>query len=308
MKFGAAMFFTDASMPPGELGPILEQRGFESLWVPEHSHIPVVRTKPFPGGPELPRPYYDIMDPFLVLIAAAVATKTLKVGTGVCLINQRDPIQTAKMVASIDQLSNGRFLFGVGNGWDKEEMEHHGTVYATRHKLSRERVEAMKLIWSEETPEYRGEFVNFAPMQTWPKPVQKPHPPVMIAGGGEQLTLRYVARLADACNVGGEPDGVKHKLEVLRRHCDAVQRDYATIEKTNIISLLLARDAAAVKAKRERLSARGPLRGFVGTPAEAIELIGQYQDAGVQLLINSDYRNDMETHELMASEVMPHFG
>ena len=160
MQFGAAMFFTDASMAPGELGPLLEERGFESLWVPEHSHIPVARTMPFPGGPELPRPYYDIMDPFLVLTAAAVATKTLKVGTGVCLINQRDPIQTAKMVASIDQLSGGRFLFGVGNGWDKEEMEHHGTVYATRHKLSRERVEAMKLIWTEETPEYQGEFVQ----------------------------------------------------------------------------------------------------------------------------------------------------
>ena len=172
MQFGAAMFFTEASMTPGELGPLLEQRGFESLWVPEHSHIPVTRSMPFPGGPVLQRPYYDIMDPFLVLTAAAVATKTLKIGTGVCLINQRDPIQTAKLVASLDQLSRGRFLFGVGNGWDKEEMEHHGTVYATRHKLSRERIEAMKLIWSEDTPEYHGEFVAFAPMQTWPKPVQ----------------------------------------------------------------------------------------------------------------------------------------
>jgi probable F420-dependent oxidoreductase len=194
MQFGAAMFFTGGSMMPGELGPLLEERGFESVWVPEHSHIPVVRTMPFPGGPELPRPYYDIMDPFLVLTAAAVATKTLKVGTGVCLINQRDPIQTAKMVASIDQLSRGRFLFGIGNGWDKEEMEHHGTVYATRHKLSRERIEAMKRIWIEETPEYHGEFVNFAPMQTWPKPVQKPHVPVIVGGAfpyGARRAVRY---------------------------------------------------------------------------------------------------------------------
>jgi probable F420-dependent oxidoreductase len=181
MQFGAAMFFTDASMTPGELGPLLEKRGFESLWVPEHSHIPLVRTKAFPGGPELPRPYYDIMDPFLVLTAAAVATKSLKVGTGVCLINQRDPIQTAKLVASLDQLSGGRFLFGVGNGWNKEEMEHHGTNYDTRHKLSRERIEAMKAIWSHDTAEYHGEFVNFAPMQTWPKPVQQPFP--IIVGG-----------------------------------------------------------------------------------------------------------------------------
>jgi probable F420-dependent oxidoreductase len=194
MQFGAAMFFTDASMTPGELGPMLEERGFESLWVPEHSHIPVVRTMPFPGGPELPRPYYDIMDPFLVLTAAAVATKSLRVGTGVCLINQRDPIQTAKMVASIDQLSRGRFLFGIGNGWDKEEMEHHGTVYATRHKLSRERVDAMKRIWTEDTAEYHGEFVNFAPMQTWPKPIQKPHVPVIVGGAfpyGASRAVRY---------------------------------------------------------------------------------------------------------------------
>ena len=158
----------------GELGPLLEQRGFESLWVPEHSHIPVVRTTPFPGGRDCRAPYYDIMDPFLVLTAAAVATKTLKVGTGVCLINQRDPIQTAKLVASIDQLSDGRFLFGVGNGWNNEEMENHGTAFETRHKLSRERIEAMKAIWTQDTAEYHGEFVNFAPMQTWPKPVQKP--------------------------------------------------------------------------------------------------------------------------------------
>jgi probable F420-dependent oxidoreductase len=195
MQFGAAMFFTEASMTPGELGPLLEQRGFESLWVPEHSHIPVTRSMPFPGGPVLPRPYYDIMDPFLVLTAASVVTKSLKVGTGVCLINQRDPIQTAKLVASLDQLSRGRFLFGVGNGWDKEEMEHHGTAYATRHKLSRERIEAMKLIWSEETPEYHGEFVDFAPMQTWPKPVQKPFP--VIVGGAFPYGARRAVRYGD---------------------------------------------------------------------------------------------------------------
>jgi len=129
----------------------------------------------------------------------------------------------------------------------------------------------------------------------------------MIAGGGEQLTLRAVARLADACNIGGDLETVKHKLSVLRRHCEAAQRDYTTIEKTHNNSWLLARDEAAVAAKRQRLAARGPLRGFVGTVSEAIDLIGQYRDAGVQLLMNSDYRNDMESHELMAAEVMPHF-
>ena len=211
MQFGAAMFFTDASMTPGELGPLLEQRGFESLWVPEHSHIPLVRTKAFPGGPELPRPYYDIMDPFLVLTAAAVATKTLKVGTGVCLINQRDPIQTAKLVASLDQLSGGRFLFGVGNGWNKEEMEHHGTNFETRHKLSRERIEAMKAIWSQDTAEYHGEFVNFAPMQTWPKPVQQPFP--VIVGGAFPYGARRAVRYGD----GWIPGAGTHAARRYRR-------------------------------------------------------------------------------------------
>jgi probable F420-dependent oxidoreductase len=194
MLFGAAMFFTADSMAPGALGRTLEERGFESLWVPEHSHIPVTRSTPFPGGGDLPRPYFDIMDPFLVLTAAAVATTALKVGTGVCLINQRDPIHTAKMVSSIDQLSDGRFLFGVGNGWNREEMEHHGTNFATRHKLSRERIEAMQAIWTHDTAEYHGEFVNFAPMQTWPKPVQKPHPPLIVGGAwpyGARRAVRY---------------------------------------------------------------------------------------------------------------------
>ena len=194
MQFGAVMFFTDASMAPDELGALLEHRGFESLWVPEHSHIPLVRTKAFPGGAELPRPYYDIMDPFVVLTAAAAATKTLKLGTGVCLVNQRDPIHTAKSVASIDQLSRGRFLFGVGNGWNKEEMEHHGTVFETRHALSREHIEAMKRIWTCDTAEYHGALVNFAPMQTWPKPLQKPHPPVIVGGAfpfGARRAVRY---------------------------------------------------------------------------------------------------------------------
>src|ERR1700757_1377624 len=167
MHIGAAMFFTDYSMTPAELGTALEERGFESVWAPEHSHIPLTRKSPFPGGGDLPKKYYDAMDPFVSLTAAAAATKKLKVGTGVCLVNQRDPIQTAKLVASIDQVSGGRFLFGVGNGWNAEEMEDHGTVFASRAKLVRERVEAMKSIWTEAKPEYAGEFVNFGPMMAW---------------------------------------------------------------------------------------------------------------------------------------------
>ena len=194
MDFGAAMFFTDYSMSPGELGCALEQRGFESLWAPEHSHIPTSRASPFPSGGALPKKYYDVMDPFVTLTAAAAATTTLKIGTGVCLVQQRDPIQTAKLVASIDQLSQGRFLFGVGNGWNAEEMQDHGTAFNTRHKLARERIEAMKAIWTQDTAEYHGEFVNFDPMQAWPKPVQKPHPPVIVGGAfpyGARRAIRY---------------------------------------------------------------------------------------------------------------------
>jgi probable F420-dependent oxidoreductase len=194
MQFGASMFFTDYSMTPSALGQALEKRGFESIWAAEHSHIPLSRRTPFAGGGDLPKQYYDAMDPFVALTAAAMATKTLKVGTGVCLVNQRDPIQTAKLVASIDQVSGGRFLFGIGNGWNQDEMENHGTVFATRHKLVRERIEAMKAIWTQSKAEYHGEFVNFDPMMTWPKPVQKPHPPIIVGGAfpyGTRRAVRY---------------------------------------------------------------------------------------------------------------------
>jgi probable F420-dependent oxidoreductase len=191
MQFGASMFFTDYSTAPAALAQALEERGFESVWAAEHSHIPLSRRTPFAGGGELPKQYYEAMDPFVVLTAAAMASKTLKVGTGVCLVNQRDPIQTAKLVASIDQVSGGRFLFGIGNGWNQDEMENHGTVFATRHKLVRERIEAMKAIWTQTKAEYHGEFVNFDPMMSWPKPLQKPHPPIIVGG-----VFPYAARRA----------------------------------------------------------------------------------------------------------------
>jgi probable F420-dependent oxidoreductase len=194
MDFGASMFFTDYSMTPAALGRALEERGFESVWAPEHSHIPLSRKSSWPGGGELPKRYYDCMDPFISLTAAAAATTTLKLGTGVCLVNQRDPIQTAKLVASLDQLSGGRFLFGIGVGWNQDEMENHGTAFATRAKLTRERIEAMKEIWTKSKPEYHGEFVNFDPIMAWPKPVQKPYPPILVGGAfpqGARRALRY---------------------------------------------------------------------------------------------------------------------
>jgi probable F420-dependent oxidoreductase len=193
MQIGAAMFFTDYSMAPAELGRALEERGFESLWAPEHSHIPLSRKSPFPSGGELPKQYYDAMDPFVTLSVAASVTKKLKLGTGVCLVIQRDTIQTAKAVASLDQVSAGRFLFGIGGGWNQDEMEDHGTVYATRFKKMREQIEAMREIWTKTKPEYHGELVDFPPMMTWPKPVQNPLP--VIVGGafphGARRALRY---------------------------------------------------------------------------------------------------------------------
>jgi probable F420-dependent oxidoreductase len=194
MQIGAAMFFTDYSMSSVELARALEERGFESIWAPEHSHIPLTRKTPFADGGELPKQYYDVMDPFVTLAAAAAATKAIKLGTGVCLVIQRDTIQTAKLVASIDQVSGGRFLFGIGGGWNQDEMEDHGTVYATRFKKMREQIEAMKVIWSKTKPEYHGEIVDFPSMMTWPKPLQKPHPPVIVGGmfpHAARRALRY---------------------------------------------------------------------------------------------------------------------
>ncbi len=194
MDFGAAMFFTEYSMAPTELARELEARGFESVWAPEHSHVPLSRQSPFPSGGELPRQYGDVMDPFVTLTAAAAATTTIKLGTGVCLVVQRDPIQTAKSVASLDQVSGGRCLFGVGGGRNAEEMADHGTQFKTRFKLMRERIEAMQAIWTETKPEYHGEFVDFPPMMTWPKPVQQPHPPVIVGGmfpHAARRALRY---------------------------------------------------------------------------------------------------------------------
>jgi probable F420-dependent oxidoreductase len=204
MHIGVAMFFTDYWMTPQELAIAAEQRGFDSVWSPEHSHIPLSRKSAFPSGGELPKKYYDAMDPFVALMAAAAVTKTIKVGTGVCLVAQRDPIQTAKSVASIDQLSNGRFLFGIGNGWNRDEMENHGTKFETRHKLARERVEAMKAIWTKSKPEYHGDMVNFDPMMTWPKPAQKPHPPILVGGA-----FPYAARRALRYGDGWMPHRVR---------------------------------------------------------------------------------------------------
>src|SRR5438067_39900 len=193
MKLGLAMFPTDDAVRPAELGRIAEEHGFESLFLPEHTHIPASRRSPYPGGGELPREYSHTYDPFVALATAADATERITLATGICLVVERDPITTAKEVASLDHLSNGRFLFGVGAGWNREEMENHGTDPRRRFSLMRERVEAMKAIWTQDEAEYHGEHVDFDPIWSWPKPVQEPHPPVLIGGNGEKVIDRVVA-------------------------------------------------------------------------------------------------------------------
>jgi probable F420-dependent oxidoreductase len=194
MKLGVLMFATDYAIRPDDLARACEERGFESVWFPEHTHIPTSRRSPWPIGGELPREYWHTHDLFVSLMAAAAATRTIKLGSGICLVIERDPIVLAKEVASVDQLSNGRLLFGIGGGWNAEEMEHHGTPFQRRWKVLRERIEAMKVIWTEEAAEYHGEFVNFDPMWSYPKPLQKPHPPILLgtlSTQGLQRVVRY---------------------------------------------------------------------------------------------------------------------
>lgn len=221
MDFGIAMFPTDYAMRPADLARAAEERDFESLWFPEHSHIPTSRKSPWPGGGELPKMYYDTYDPFVALATAASVTSRIKLATGICLVVQRDPIHLAKEVASLDQLSDGRVLLGVGGGWNAEEMEDHGTAFATRFKLMRERIEAMKAIWSEKEAEYHGEFVDFGPMMQWPKPVQKPHPPIIVGGGFPHGARRAVAYGDGWMPIGGRGADL---LEQIRRTGDLARQ------------------------------------------------------------------------------------
>jgi len=262
MQVGAAMFFTDYSMGAAALGRALEARGFESMWAPEHSHIPTARATAFPQGGELPRKYAEAMDPFVSLTAAAIATTRLQIGTGVCLVAQRDPIQTAKQVASLDQVSGGRFLFGIGGGWNAEEMADHGTEFKTRFKLMRERIEAMKAIWTKETAEYHGELVDFPAMSAWPKPVQKPHPPVIVGGA-----FPYGARRALAYGDGWIPHASRPQygdvtdfLPQFREMAAAAGRDLAAMPIT-------VWGVAEDRARIERHRAQGVARVVVSLPS-----------------------------------------
>ncbi len=229
MHFGVYMFATDFAIRIDELARAAEQRGFESLLVPEHTHIPKSRRSPWPGGPNLPQEYWHTHDPFVALATAAAVTTRLKVGTGICLIIERDPIVTAKAVASLDCLSNGRFLFGIGAGWNAEEMENHGTEFKSRFRRLREQVLAMQGIWTRDEPEFHGEFVNFDPIWCYPKPVQKPHPPVLL-GGESDFTLQRVVDFCDGWlpRTRGNVD-IPGRLAELKARAARAGRDMKTI-------------------------------------------------------------------------------
>ena len=235
MEIGASIFFTDYSMGPTELAVALEQRGFDSLWVAEHSHMPVTRRFTHPlGEAALTKEYFDVMDPFVTLSAAAAVTTRLKLATAICLVIQRDTIQTAKLVASLDQLSKGRFLFGIGCGWNAEEMEDHGTVYETRTLKMREQIEAMKEIWTKDIAEYHGEIVEFPPLQTWPKPVPKPHPPIIV-GGAFRVAARRAIRYGDGILPAAPSAGSGSSEEFMprwRQMAEEASRDPASLSVT----------------------------------------------------------------------------
>ncbi len=252
MHVGVFYFPTDYGIHPGELARELEARGFESLFVCEHTHIPVSRRTPFPGGGDLPKRYAHTHDPFVALSFAAAATHKLVLGTGVCLVVEHDPIVAAKGVASLDQLSGGRFAFGIGAGWNAEEMENHGTRYETRYQVMLERVLAMKAIWTQEEAAFHGKFVQFDRIWSYPKPAQKPHPPVLL-GGETDHTLKRVVECCD----GWLPRAVRGfdaKLAVdrLRRMASAAGRNPSTLSIT-----------------------------VFGAPADQA-ILGEYQQAGIQ--------------------------
>ncbi len=232
MLYGVGMFATDYAIRPDDLAREAEARGFESLWLPEHTHIPASRRSPWPGGADLPKEYWHTYDPFVALMAAAAATERLRIATGICLLIERDPITTAKEVASLDMLSNGRFIFGIGGGWNAEEMENHGTDFKKRWRVLRERVLAMKEIWTKDEAEFHGEFVNFDPIWSYPKPVQKPHPPILMGGDGPTTFDRVIEFCDGWMPIGYRMDNPAEKISALRRRAEEAGRDPQSISIT----------------------------------------------------------------------------
>jgi probable F420-dependent oxidoreductase len=230
MKLGVAIFPTGYTVRPDDFAGACEERGFESVWFPEHTHIPASRRTPYPAGGDLPKEYWHTHDPFVALMAAAAVTTTIKLATGICLLIERDPITTAKEVSSLDQLSNGRVIFGIGAGWNVEEMEDHGTDFRRRWKVLRERVEAMKRIWTEEEAEYHGEIVRFDAIWQHPKPLQKPHPPVILGSASRKSLQRVVDYCDGWVPIGFALRDLPATIRDLHATAEAAGRDPRSIE------------------------------------------------------------------------------
>ena len=232
MQFGVSMFNTDYAMRIDDLARAVEERGFESLWLPEHTHIPKSRKSPWPGGANLPKEYWHTHDPFVALAMAAAVTRTLKLATGICLVIERDPITLAKEVASLDFLSNGRFLFGIGGGWNAEEMENHGTDFTKRWRVLRERILAMKEIWTNDEAEFHGEFVNFDPIWSYPRPVQKPHPPIILGVNTPKARQRVVEYCDGWLPIAARAGDLVAGIADLRQSAEKAGRDPRSITVT----------------------------------------------------------------------------
>jgi F420-dependent oxidoreductase-like protein len=261
---------------------------------------------PFVGAEDEP-----FMEGWSTLSALAAVTSRIRLATLVTSVAYRNPAHLAKIAAGVDIISRGRLTFGIGAGWHIPEYQQYGWEFpekpAVRIAQMEEAIQLIIKMWREPRGTFHGKYFHIQDAILEPKPVQKPHPPIMIGGSGEQLTLRAVARWGDACNLFGDPATVKLKLDVLRRHCDKVGRDFDTIERTNMVSFLIAKDDAALKAKKEQLQLPDPFRGYALTVPQVIDLVGSYQDVGSQMMILSSYKNDKETLELFAAEVMSKF-
>lgn len=231
--FGVLMFPTDYAVDPARLAGAVEARGFESLFFPEHTHIPASRRSPWPGGAELPREYWHTHDPFVALAMAAAVTSRLRLATGIALVTERDPILMAKQVATLDHLSGGRLILGVGAGWNAEEMAHHGTAWGDRWRVLRERVLAMKTIWREEAPEFHGEFVDFEPLWSWPKPARPGGPPVLV-GASSKYVFARIAEYGDGwMPIDGRDDAaLADGVRRLEDACGEAGRDFAAMDLT----------------------------------------------------------------------------
>ena len=279
MQIGVFSYNTEYTMAADELAVACEERGYESLWLPEHTHIPASRESPFPGGGALPKEYIHMSDPFIGLAAAAAVTKTLKLGTGISLVTEHDPIVQAKQIASLDRLSQGRFLFGIGAGWNKEEMRNHGTPPNRRWTVLTERVEAMKALWTQDEASYHGEFVNFDRVWSYPKPLTPPHPPILLGSLSSKIALKRVVDLCDGwIPVAAAVEDLPGSIAKMYEYAESIGRDPQSIPITCFCT-------NAPKAHiLERFQHYGAVRTVVRIPTEDREQVRMFLDEYAPML------------------------